>query len=264
MTLQQEETVVADVVKTVTVIATPDEVFDTFVTRPLDWWPETHVFVEDRVAIVIEPFVGGRYYEVSSDGTEIDWGRVREWDAGRRLVLTWRVGPGWQPVYDDEIASFIELDLAPGPTPGTTQVSLTHSSLGRHGEIAGFIHSALDGPSPGETLGNLAAAVESGGPAGAVTLVNRFHTTVSHEEFSRTFDATSQYFSGRPGFIEHTLHRSAQDEGTYVNIARWRSSSDLKRATEDPEFLPHAQKLRAMATSEPEVFRPLLRRLPTG
>lgn len=268
MTLQQTDTLhesetIADVVKTVTVNATCEDVFDTFVTRPMDWWPENHVFVDDRVGIVIEPHVGGRYYEVSSDGSEVDWGRVREYEPGRRLVLTWRVGPGWRPVFDDDIASFIELDLTPGPVPGTCQVSLTHSGLERHGAIAGFIHSALDGPSPGETLANLATAVESGGPATAVTLVNWFHTTASHEEFTGAFEATSQFFARQPGFIEHTLHRSTQEERTYVNIARWRSKAELKRATQLPEFAPHAAALRAMSVSEPEVFRPLLRRLPT-
>lgn len=155
---------VPDVAKSVTVQAPIDQAFAIFAERPLEWWPEKHVFVQDRRAITIEPHVGGRYYERGADGTEIAWGTITEWDPPNRLVMTWRVGPGWQPIFDDEKASFIEVDFV-AVGPGTTRVTLTHAKLHRHGEIAKGIHAALDGPSPGDTLAKYAEVIAKHVPA---------------------------------------------------------------------------------------------------
>ncbi|HEX8869013.1 MAG TPA: SRPBCC domain-containing protein, partial [Lentzea sp.] len=95
---------VPDVAKSVTVEATIEQAFAIFVGQPMEWWPPTHVFVEDRQSITIEPFVGGRYYETGADGEEIAWGTITEWDPPKRLVMTWRVGPNWRPIFDDEKA----------------------------------------------------------------------------------------------------------------------------------------------------------------
>lgn len=151
-------TTTPDVRKSVVVDAPIDRAFATFVERPMEWWPAEHVFVTDRRSITIEPFVGGRYYEVGADGTEIAWGTIVEFDAPRRLVMTWRVGPGWQPIFDDDAASVIEVEMtAVGETH--TAVALTHAQLHRHGDAAARIHAALDGPSPGDTLAQFARVV---------------------------------------------------------------------------------------------------------
>lgn len=148
---------VPDVSKSVTVQASPEQAFKIFTERPLEWWPESHVFVTNRESITFEGRVGGRYFERGADGEEIAWGVITEWEPGKRLVMTWRVGPNWRPIFDDEKASFIEVDFT--PQGEDTEVRLTHAQLHRHGEIAPFIHAALDGPSPGETLEKFAKVV---------------------------------------------------------------------------------------------------------
>ncbi|MEH0584493.1 SRPBCC domain-containing protein [Streptomyces sp. B21-106] len=121
---------VPDVRKTVTVDVPADRAFAIFAERPIEWFPERHVFVEDRVSLTIEPFEGGRYYEVGADGTDIAWGTVVEWNPSKRIVLTWRVGPHWQPIFDDEKASFIEVDFEPAGPGGRPWRSRTADFTG--------------------------------------------------------------------------------------------------------------------------------------
>ncbi|WP_197287594.1 SRPBCC domain-containing protein [Streptomyces apocyni] len=146
------EQTIPDVRKSVTVAATPDEAFKVFTERPKDWWPATHVLVKkERAGLAFEPGVDGRYYEWDVDGTEIAWGRVLEWEPGRRVAMTWRINPYWQSIPTDEGASEIEVDFEP-VDEGHTKVTLAHVKLHQHGEGAINIFKALDGPSPGETL----------------------------------------------------------------------------------------------------------------
>lgn len=249
---------ISDVRKTVIVAAPIDKAFAIFAERPIEWWPERHVFVRDRQSITIEPTTGGRYYERGADGTEIAWGTVVEWVPPKRIVLTWRVGPGWQPIFDDERASFIEVDFEPAG-PGTTLVALTHSGLHRHGDIAASIHAALDGPEPGETLAKYRdvvarqaqAAAASSGP---VTLINYFMLTGPADEFEKAFAETAAFFAEQPGFLDHTLLRQLDEPNTYVNVARWSDQQALRLAVARPEFQPHSTALRELATSEPKLF----------
>ncbi|MCU1470906.1 MAG: Antibiotic biosynthesis monooxygenase [Glaciihabitans sp.] len=250
---------IPDVRKTVVVGAPVGQAFAIFAERPTEWWPDRHVFVENRQSLTIEPRVGGRYYERDVDGTEIDWGTVVEWAPPNRIVLTWRVGPGWQPIFDDERASFIEVDFESAGEAKTT-VALTHSAIHRHGDIAAGIHAALDGPSPGDTLAKyLEVVTRHTAPAkptveGPLTLVNRFTVTGSAEEFEKVFAETSEFFAEQPGFIDHTLLRQIDGTNIYVNLAHWSDQSALRAAVSRPEFHPHSAALRALATSEPTLF----------
>jgi len=151
-------TEVPDVRKTVIVEVPVDDAWQIFVERPVEWWPAHHVFVEDRQSITIEPKEGGRYHELGADGSVAVWGTVVEWKPPHRLVLTWRMGPGWRPVFDDEFASLIIVIFRECGS-NSTEVALTHAALDRHGEAAQGIHAALDGPSPGATLAQYAEVV---------------------------------------------------------------------------------------------------------
>ncbi|MFD5232859.1 SRPBCC family protein [Streptomyces qaidamensis] len=154
-----EQLVIPDVRKSVTVAATPGHCFAVFTERPADWWPPSHVLLtKERVGLAFEPGVGGHYYEWDADGTRIDWGRILEWEPGRRLVMTWRVDGNWRSVPDDERASRIEVEFVP-VDENRTRVELAHVDLHRHGDGAERIFRALDGPSPGETLERFARVV---------------------------------------------------------------------------------------------------------
>lgn len=88
----------------------------------------------------------------------------------------------------------------------------------------------------------------------AVTFVNQFTLRASPEEFERVFAETSEFMAGQPGFLNHTLLRHVNCEDSYLNIARWRDLESFRRALAHPDFQPHAAALRALSTSEPNLY----------
>ena len=147
-----------DVRKAIRVPAPVDEAFTVFTQRPIEWLPTEHTFIKNPQSITMEPRAGGRFYERGADGAEVTRGTIMEWAPPSRLVVTWRIGPGWRPVFDDEHASRIEAEFA-AAGPEATDVVLTYTQLHRHGEMAGIIRSAIAAPGPGETLERYAEAV---------------------------------------------------------------------------------------------------------
>ncbi len=79
--------------KTVLVDFSPAEAFELFTARIASWWPvRTHSYGGDDVTdVVIEPFVGGRVYEVTDAG-EQDWANVLAWEPPGRFLLDWQIG----------------------------------------------------------------------------------------------------------------------------------------------------------------------------
>ena len=79
--------------KTVLVDFTPEEAFDLFTARIASWWPvRTHSYGGGDVTdVVVEPFVGGRVYEVTDAG-EQSWANVLAWEPPGRFLLDWQIG----------------------------------------------------------------------------------------------------------------------------------------------------------------------------
>jgi uncharacterized protein YndB with AHSA1/START domain len=153
------------VVKSTTVSLTPHQAFEFFTGRPLRWWPDRHRLVAgERTRMVIEPAVGGRWYEEDRDGAQAQWGTVLVWEPPGRLALTWRISGRWQPLPDDAGASEIEVGFAPAQDGASTLVTVAHTRLERYGADAAGMRAALDAPGLGETLSAFAAAVAKAAP----------------------------------------------------------------------------------------------------
>ena len=89
--------------------------------------------------IVVEPREGGRWYEVDTDGTETEWGKVLEWGPPTRLVLAWQLRADFS--YDPDFQNEVELTFA--PAEGGTLVTLTHHNLHRFGDAAAAMAPSL-------------------------------------------------------------------------------------------------------------------------
>jgi hypothetical protein len=118
------------------------------------WWPsEHHIAEKSFVDIVVQPRVGGRWYECAADGSECDWGRVLAWDPPRHLALSWHLDGNFVYDPDPDRASRVDVSfVALGAS--TTRLELVHSGLDRHGDTW---PSLLDGiASPNGWSGMLA------------------------------------------------------------------------------------------------------------
>jgi len=104
-----------------------------FTTQLATWWPLAHYKIGAATAVdaIMEPHVGGRWYERGDDGSTCQWGSVLAWEPHSRLVLTWDITAQWQ--YDPNLKTEIEVRFIE-EAPERTRVELEHRHLDRYGE----------------------------------------------------------------------------------------------------------------------------------
>ena len=129
--------------KAVTVKAPPSVAWRVFTEQLGTWWPlATHTIGEaTAVDAVIEPRVGGRWYERGDDGSTCDWGRVLAWAPYERLVLSWEISADWR--HDPSLRSEVEVRFIAQGRDGT-RVELAHRHLERYGARRGQVRGTLD------------------------------------------------------------------------------------------------------------------------
>ena len=117
--------------KAIVVHAPPVVAWRVFTQKIGTWWPLSAYTIGTAKAVdaVIEPRVGGRWYERGEDGSTCDWGSVLTWEPPTRLVLSWDITADWQ--YDPSLKTEVEVRfLAEGEG---TRVELEHRRLDRYG-----------------------------------------------------------------------------------------------------------------------------------
>ena len=144
--------------KTVRVNAPAKVAWRVFTEKMGAWWPLAHYRIGKAKALdaVVEPRVGGRWYERGDDGSTCDWGRVLVWEPHERLVLTWDITADWQ--YDPQLNTEIELRfIAEGDS--VTRVELEHRHLDRYGARRDEMRRIFDAEGDwGTLLGRFATA----------------------------------------------------------------------------------------------------------
>jgi uncharacterized protein YndB with AHSA1/START domain len=126
---------IAPVRKTIRVKAPIEHAFDVFTSGLTRWWPHDHGVGKQPIEkVLMEPRLGGRWLEISKDGTETPVATITLWEPPHRLVLVWQVNAQWKP----DIAMKSEVDVrfrADGP--GATTVELVHHKFETMGAEAG-------------------------------------------------------------------------------------------------------------------------------
>ena len=108
MNVETQRIAAAPIRKTLRVKAPQDRAFEVFMAGMGRWWPKDHSLLKSpQTDVVVEPRVGGRWYEVGEDGSEYEWGRVLEWDEPNRAVLAWQLTGEWQ--YDADFETEVEV-----------------------------------------------------------------------------------------------------------------------------------------------------------
>jgi len=116
----------APIRKTVRVKASPEKAFRTFLGAMGSWWPKGHSLLgSPQKDVVVEPRVGGRWYEIGEDGSEYEWGRVLAWDAPNRALLAWQLNGEWR--YDKDFETEVEIRFE--PDGDGTRVEFEHRGL---------------------------------------------------------------------------------------------------------------------------------------
>jgi Activator of Hsp90 ATPase homolog 1-like protein len=110
--MTQQQQTISPVRVSVSVGLDQQRCFEVFTDEMLSWWPASHHIGETPLKeIIIEPFVGGRWYARHEGGEEIDTGVVTAWDAPRGFTVTWQVGADW--AYHADLVTHLDVSFTP-------------------------------------------------------------------------------------------------------------------------------------------------------
>ena len=102
--------------------------FTVWTAKTSRWWPVSHTVTEEAgLEVLFEPRVGGRIFERTSAGAEVDWGEVTAWDPPRRLGYLWHLNADRSDATDVEITFVDQGD-------NTTRVEIEHRGWERLGD----------------------------------------------------------------------------------------------------------------------------------
>lgn len=134
----------APVRRSIRVDAPLQHAFDVFTAKIGSWWPRSHKLGPAELdTVIIEPRVGGRWFERDVDGSECEIGKVLVWEPPNRLVLAWQLSAEWK--YDRELITEVDVRfIAEGKD--LTLVELEHRNLERFGERAEAMRAQVDAP----------------------------------------------------------------------------------------------------------------------
>ena len=102
--------------KSITVARPPEVSFKVFCGEMSQWWPGGFGGKDSKP--FIEPKAGGRFYERKPDGTDLEIGRVTQYQPPSIVAFTWRA-PSWDIETRVEVRFFAE--------GAGTRVELEHS-----------------------------------------------------------------------------------------------------------------------------------------
>ena len=139
---------IAPVRKTIRVKAPIAHAFEVFTNGLTRWWPHDHGVGKKPIEkVLMEPRLGGRWLEISKDGTETPVATITHWEPPHRLVLLWQINAQWKP--DLTMKSEVDVRFT-ADGPNATNVELVHHKFEAMGAEAGAsMRKDVDGGWPG-------------------------------------------------------------------------------------------------------------------
>jgi uncharacterized protein YndB with AHSA1/START domain len=139
---------IAPVRKSIRVNASQAHAFEVFTSGLGRWWPRNHSIGKAPLkAAVLEPRLGGRWYQLGEDGSQANVGKILVWDPPQHFVVSWDINSQWKP--DTTVSSEVEVKfIADGPH--ATLVELEHRKFEQMGaEPGASMRKDVDGGWPG-------------------------------------------------------------------------------------------------------------------
>ena len=140
---------IAPVRKSIRVAASQSHAFEVFTSGIGRWWPKKNHSIgpAPMKAMIIEPRLGGRWYELGEDGSETNIGKVVVWDPPARFAVSWDINASWKP--DTNVSSEVEVRFIADGTKATL-VELEHRKFEQMGAEPGEkMRKDVDGGWPG-------------------------------------------------------------------------------------------------------------------
>jgi uncharacterized protein YndB with AHSA1/START domain len=139
---------IAPVRKSIRVNAAQTHAFEVFTSGIGRWWPrKATIGTAPMKAVVLEPRLGGRWYELGEDGSQAEVGKILVWEPPRRFVVSWDLNSHWKP--DTTVSSEVEVKFT-ADGPNATLVELEHRKFEQMGAEAGAkMRKDVDGGWPG-------------------------------------------------------------------------------------------------------------------
>ncbi len=132
----------APVRKSLVVKADAQTCFAAFTAGIGRWWPRSKsIGSSAQEDVILEPRVGGRWYERGADGSECEWGKVLAWHPPARVILAWQVDTNWK--FDATLITEVEITFT-SVDAHQTRVDIEHRCLERLGEKAAQARNAYD------------------------------------------------------------------------------------------------------------------------
>jgi len=143
-----EQLAIAPVRRTVRVKVPIAHAFEVFTSGLTRWWPHDHGVGKKPIQkVLMEPRLGGRWLEISADGTETTVATITLWDPPHRFAMLWQVNAQWQP--DAAMKSEVDVRFT-SDGPDATHVEPLHHKFETMGAEAGAsMRKDVDGGWPG-------------------------------------------------------------------------------------------------------------------
>ena len=93
------------------------------------WWPVDHTMSQEAgLQVIFEGREGGRIFERTPAGVELQWGEITTWEPPRRLIYSWYI------MTEPKNATEIEIQFV-DRGDGTTRVEIEHRGWDQLGDF---------------------------------------------------------------------------------------------------------------------------------